>query len=281
MKNCAVIFTYPGDYQKAVTLTKSIKEHVDDVFFCIESKHKDVPLPTWATPLIVDFNRCTQLHGSQAIIGIKDVFTKLINLGYDNIIKLDSDTIVFRPEQFIVPLELGSDFVYIKRYMMDKNNMHVRRANGCCYALNAKAVNAINNCSAEKFDAIMFAHDRHEDMVFSAILSDDVEICIHEVNKAKVWMSIQPYREIDCIAAHFGYCDMQRIKEELEQIIPEQVSNYFNSETNNYVKKVIEYCKEHDIPLKVYKNTYDRDGKPLNSETKNDESKNGEIKTQQ
>lgn len=276
MKNCAVIFTYPGDYQKASVLTKNMKDYVDDVFFCIESKHKDVPLPSWATPLIIDFNRCTQLHGSQAIIGIKDVFTKLIDIGYDNIIKLDSDTVVLRPELYITALELGSDFVYIKRGMVDKNNMHVRRANGCCYALNARAVKAINNCSAEKFDGIMFAHDRHEDMVFSAILTDDVNICVHEINKSKVWWSIQPYRGIDCIAAHFGYCDMQRIKEELEMIVPDRIKDFFNKENNDYAASVIEYCKNNNIHLKVYKNLYDKDGKPLNSEVSNSETKQGE-----
>ena len=107
MKICTVVFTYPGDYPKAIRLTQNMKDYVDDIFFCIETKHKDVPLPDWASPLVFDFDRCSQLHGTEAIIGMKKVYTTLIEQGYDAIIKLDSD------EETKFTSQILPDFVYV------------------------------------------------------------------------------------------------------------------------------------------------------------------------
>lgn len=268
MKICTVVFTYPGDYPKAIRLTQNMKTHVDDVFFCIESKHKNVPLPDWVTPLIIDFDRCVQLHGTQAIIGMKNVYSLLIDRGYDAIIKLDSDTLVLRPEQYIVPLEIGSDFVYIKRYATTKDGEHIRRCNGCCYALSANAVKRLNDYPSNIFDAVMFENDRHEDMVFSTLLTNIPEVHIHEINKSKIWWGILPYRKSDCIACHFGYCDIARIDEELQLFAPLARDICFSKETNDSIKAVVDYCNANKIPMKVYKNFYDKDGKEIKQEQK-------------
>lgn len=277
MKICAVVFTYPGDYPKAIRLTQNMKDYVDDIFFCIESKHKDVPLPNWVTPLVFDFDRCFQLHGTEAIIGMKKVYTQLIDNGYDAVIKLDSDTLVLRPDQFITPLELGSDFVYIKRYTKTKEGEHVRRCNGCCYALSANAVKLLNEYPSNIFDAVMYQNDRHEDMVFSTLLTNIPEVHIHEVNKSKVWWSVMPYRKSDCIVCHFGYCDIARIDEELKQFAPLSRDIAFSKETNDFIKTVIEYCTKNNIPMKEYKNLYDKDGNEI-TEVKKENIVQSEIK---
>lgn len=274
MKSCAVVFTYPGDYLKAARLTKSIKEHVDTVFFCIESKDINVPLPDWATPLVIDFDRCYQLHGTEAIIGMKSVYKTLVEMGYDRVIKLDSDTYVFRPDWFIKPLECGSDFVYIRRIMTTKNHAIMRRANGCCYAMTSKAIRELLKVTSKVIDEIMMANDRHEDLVFSHIFNEVVNINIHDVDKTKVWWAARPYRQPDCIVGHFGYCDIERIKEEINQINPLIVDEIFSKDTEEYCKKLIEYAEANNIKIKEYKNIYTPDGQLIEEGSENPVSGN-------
>jgi len=274
MKTCALVFTYAGDYPKAVRLTKSLKDCVDTVYFCIESKDKDVPVPDWVTKLVIDFDRCKQLHGTQAIIGMKNVYTKLVEeMGYDLIFKVDSDTIVLQPEHFIKPIELGCDFAYIRRIMAkDKDGRYVRRCNGCSYSISAKAVREMNKIDPNIFDALMYSNDRHEDLVFSNILTENPNLNIHDVDKLKVWWSVKPYRKSDCIVCHFGYCDLNRIKEELEIIAPLKVEEVFSKENDEIVEKITKYCNEHNIPLKEYKNLYDKNGNQIEQQNEQKQS---------
>lgn len=265
MKICAVVFTYPGDYLKAARLPQSICDYVDKVFFCIESKDVHVPIPQWATQLVVDFDRCYQLHGTEAIIGMKRVYKMLVEMGYDAIVKIDSDTVVFRPEQIIKPLELGSDYVYIRRIMRNKNGAFIRRANGCCYGMSANLINALHKIPSKILDDVMIANDRHEDLVFSNLFTEVVSANVHDINKLKVWWSAAPYREPDCIIGHFGYCDIDRIKEEIAIINPPFYDKTFSKYNEDYCKMLTKYCAEHNVKLKQYENKYTKDGKFIES----------------
>ena len=249
MKTCAVVFTYPGDYPKAIRLTQSLKNHLDTIFFCIESRDKNVPLPEWVTPLVVDFDRCRQLHGTQAIIGMKAVYTMLVEqMKYDAVLKIDSDTIILRPEQFITPIELGSDYAYIRRLMAtDKKGRFVRRCNGCAYMMSANAIREMNKIPPERFDEILFTNDRHEDLVFSNFFTELPSVNIHDIDKRKVWWSVMPYRKQDCICCHFGYVDMERIREELTDINPLILDEVFSEANEDYLNKFYAYCNDNNI----------------------------------
>lgn len=266
MRTCALVFTYPGDYERAVYCIKPLIDKVDSIFFCIESEHADFPLPIWVTPIIADFNRCKSLHGAEAIFGIKSVYKMLNEKGYDCILKVDSDTMIFRPECFLDPIETGADFTFIKRFENTNANMpHARTANGMAYALSKAGVSCLNSTESDVFDRIMFQYDRHEDLTFSSILTTNRFIQTSEIPKFKIFFSVGPYRKSDIIAAHFGHCDIDRIKDEIKLIKPQLYDELFSEESTKYVEKLKKYCTKNNYKLKEYKNLYDFNGKPLDS----------------
>ena len=266
MKSCVVCFTYPGDYKKSCRLLKNWQGKVNDIFFCIESKDANVPLPSWATPLVADFNRCKTLHGIQAIVGMMNVYEMLVKQGYDCIIKNDSDTIVFNHDVFLKPIELGTDFAFIKRIYgggNDGNGGFKRQCNGCVYSMSKDAVNSLVNTDSDLFDQAMLRNDRHEDLFFSELLTTNPNLGVFDINKTKVWWSALPYRKSDIIAAHFGYCSIERIRDELRIIKPLTFDELYDDETEAYFKVLDDYCAANKIQLKVHKDLYDKDGTPL------------------
>ena len=272
MKSCVVCFTYPGDYKKSCRLLKNWQGKVNDIFFCIESKDADVPLPPWATPLVTDFNRCKTLHGIQAIVGMLNVYEMLAKQGYECIIKNDSDTIVFNHDVFIRPIELGTDFAFIKRIYgggNDGNGGFKRQCNGCVYSMSKYAIEALVSTDSNKFDEAMFRNDRHEDLFFSELLTTDPNLGVFDINKTKVWWSSLPYRKSDVIAAHFGYCSLERIKDEIRMIKPLIYDEIYDDKTETYFQIFDKYCQEHGIQLKDHKDLYDRDGNQLSIPVEN------------
>lgn len=264
MRSCALVFTYPGDYERAIYCIQPLVGKVDTIFFCIESAHTNFPLPSWVTPIIADFNRCVSLHGAEAIFGIKSVYKMLNERGYDCILKVDSDTMIFRPECFIGPIETGADFVFIKRFENPSNtNPAARTANGMAYAINKTGVTCLNSTESALFDKTMFQYDRHEDLTFSSLLTTNRFIQTSEIPKFKIYFSVGPYRKSDIIAAHFGHCDITRMKDEIKLIKPQLYDEVFSEESEKYVQNLKKYCEIHQYKLKEYKNLYDFDGKPL------------------
>lgn len=261
MRSCALVFTYPGDYERAVYCIQPLVDKVDSIFFCIESEHTDFPLPSWVTPIIADFNRCSSLHGAEAIFGVKSVYKMLNERGYDCILKVDSDTMIFRPECFLDPIEIGADFTFIKRFENNDANPNVRTASGMAYGISKAAVTCLNSTDSATFDKIMFQYDRHEDLTFSAILTSNRFIQTSEIPKFKIYFSVGPYRKSDIIAAHFGHCDIERMKDEIKLIKPQLYDDIFSEENTKYVEDLKKYCDRHKYKLKEYKNLYDFDGK--------------------
>ncbi len=264
MRSCALVFTYPGDYERAIYCIQPLIDKVDSIFFCIESAHADFPLPNWITPIIADFNRCTSLHGAEAIFGIKSVYKMLNDQGYDCILKVDSDTMIFRPECFTNPIETGADFVFIKRLENPvPEYAAARTANGMAYAIDRAGIACLNSTDSNTFDKIMFQYDRHEDLTFSTILTTNRFIQVSEIPKFKIYFSVAPYRKSDIIAAHFGHCDITRMKDEIKLIKPQLYDEIFSKESEQYVADLKKYCEAHSYKLKEYKNLYDFDGKPI------------------
>lgn len=261
MKSCIVVFTYPNEYPRMALFLSLLKDKVDDIYACIESKHKDYPLPSFMKPLIFDFNRGRGLDGSEGCIGIKLVYGKLAAMGYDIIFKVDSDTIVFKPEAFLGPIKNGSDFACIRR--MSANNSITGLANGFCYCLSKNAVEFLNKVPKEDIDKALIDVKYAEDLFFSKLMVNQNEIYRVELNKEKTWLAARPYRKSDCIAGHFGYVDIPRTIEELNYINPNLLGKIYTEENKAYISKIKSYCDEHKTQCGLYKLMYDRDGKPL------------------
>lgn len=261
MKSCAVIFTYPNDYIKTCYLCSTIKDCVDDVYFCIETKHKDVPIPSWAKQLIVDFDRCGSLHGCESIIGQKAVYKKLaLEMDYDLVLKIDADTAVFKPDCFIKAIEIGSDFAFIRR---GREEVHgINACNGCCYAMSKAAIKELEKANSSEFDSLMLQLDRHEDLVFSLFFANKNSLYRHEINKNKVWLAARPYRESDIIAGHYGYVDLERLQDEIKMLGDDFFNKIYTNENKEYEKLVRAYCEKNNIRCGIHRTLYELDGKP-------------------
>lgn len=278
MRSCVVCFTYPRDYLKACRLLKNWQGKVDTIFFCIEPRHQNFPLPEWATPLVANFNRGPSLRGSQAVIGMKGVYEALVEQGYDLIIKIDSDTIIFNHDMFIEPIKLGTDFVFIKRLYAnqldvehnstnkDRLNVFTRFCNGCAYSLSKSAIESLNNIPVATFDAAIFQFKGNEDLFFSYFLTTNPILGVFDVDKTKFFFSELPYRKSDVIGAHFGYSSDKRIKEELLSFKPLEYDTAFSKDVEEYIKKLRDYCDSINYILHEHYDVFDRNGheiKPL------------------
>ena len=261
MKSCIVTFAYPNEYPRMSLFLSPLKDKVDDIYICIETKHKDYPLPSFVKPLIFDFNRGRGLDGAEGCIGLKLVYGKLAAMGYDSIFKIDSDTIVFKPEVFIDPIKNGSDFVCIRR--ASANNTITGLANGFCYCLSKNAVEFLNNVSPQEINQTLIDVKYAEDLFFSKLMVNRNEIYRVELNKEKTWLAARPYRKSDCIAGHFGYVDIARTMEELNYINPNLSREIWTEENKAYISKIKSYCNEHNTQCGLYKLMYDRNGKAL------------------
>lgn len=265
-KIAVVCFTWPGDYPIATRFLKNLKDCVDRIFFCIESSHVNFPLPDWVTPLVMDFNRCQHLQGAEAIIGMRNVYAKLESMGYEVIIKIDSDTWLLRPNLFIDPIINGVDFAYIRRLGFEEHtdgHKWVRCASGPCYALNRSVIGFLTKYDNKEFDKILFKRDRHEDLVFSELINTDPYTTSSELNFTRMWWAHMPYRKPDCILAHFGYCSLERIQEEVKLIRPDLYDFVYSDENEEYLKTFYKYCESVGLEKKQFLDYFDRNGEKL------------------
>lgn len=205
-------FTCPRDALKAEYFGRLSFPGVRRIW-CVEPKHAGMPVPDGVERLVLDFDRGESLRGAAAIDGMATVFREL-SAEADILIKLDSDTLVLRPEAFTAPIEYSdADVVYIRRHFIEGRLL----MNGNCYALSQRAV-----ARAGMIDAAEAAkqYDGHEDKIFSSwLLKTNVDLTSCQLPKDKCHWSLAPLCEKGVIAAHYGYCSFDQAKAQAEAIL--------------------------------------------------------------
>lgn len=199
MRIICLTFTYPKDARRAAFHAQLLPSHWRKIW-CVEPAHAGMPVPAGVEKLVRDFPRGQTLRHDAAILGMRDVYLDL-SKQCDALVKLDSDTALFRPEAFEAPIRYAeSDFVYVRRLAMESRLL----CNGCCYAVSKKALRRL----AGKFDLSLFPEQfgGHEDLIFSAfwaVRHKDLSLC--QINKLKwSWCEV-PYIAADAFGAHNGY----------------------------------------------------------------------------
>lgn len=198
-------FTYPKDAPKAAICGALLPAGWRRVW-CVEPKHADMPVPDGVEKIVADFPRGGTLRYKPAILGMAKVYA---GFDCDCLIKLDSDTAMWRTDAFVAPIEFSDvDFVYIRR-----NKNEDGYANGNAYAMSRRAVSRVGGFSTLFTPALIDRYLGNEDRVFSAFLIDrnpDLTCC--QINKAKCGWHMCAYTAPDCIASHYGYVSFGEAK---------------------------------------------------------------------
>lgn len=202
-KTYCLIYTCARDVLKA-QITAACVPLDWKIIWCVESKDRDLPLPRGEV-IIRDFPRGAQLRFIDALRGMRGVFLELAERMTDNdlLIKLDSDTTLYRPESFTAPFFFGDvDFTYIRR------NFNEGRftANGSCYAVSKRAILRLKRLPEKRFEESARRYEGHEDRVFSSFwTTQNIDLTYCQLDKAKCDWHYRRYLGADSYLGHWGY----------------------------------------------------------------------------
>lgn len=174
------------------------------IIWCVAGIDRDLPLPRGEI-MVRDFPRGGQLRFIDALRGMRDVYLEIAErmTDADLLVKLDSDTTVFRPESFTAPFFYGDvDFTYIRR------NFNEGRftANGCCYAVSRRALLRLKRLPERRFEEAARRYEGHEDRVFSSFwTTQNIDLTFCQLDKAKCDWHYRRYEGADSYLGHWGY----------------------------------------------------------------------------
>lgn len=221
-------FTCPKDAPKAALCGAFLPAEWRRVW-CVEPKHAEMPAPDGVEKIVADFPRGGTLRYNPAILGMAKVFA---GIDCDCLIKLDSDTVIWRPDAFVLPIERSDvDFVYIRRGKSEGGY-----ANGNAYALSSRARARVGGCTS-LFADLIDRYYGHEDRVFSAFLIDrnpDLTCC--QINKEKCGWHMRAYTAPDCIATHYGYTSFDEARSSIADMC--RVLNREVPDVSGYLKNL-------------------------------------------
>lgn len=198
MNVISITFTYPADAGKAAFSSGLLPASWHKVW-CVESRHADlIRVPKGVELLVRDFPRGNTLRGDACVNAQAAIFREL-GERCDCLVKLDSDTVLFRPDAFTAPCQFADiDFTYIRRHHFQSRLL----ANGCCYAMSKRAT--------ERLGAFPKKHPEnfagHEDLIFSEFFTcqnKDLTLC--QIDKTKVYWHTAKSMSPAHFAAHYGY----------------------------------------------------------------------------
>lgn len=209
-------FTFPRDAAKAAMFYPLLPKEWEKVW-CVEPKHKEMPVPAGVKVMVADFPRGGSLKDAAAILGMRAVYETLLKQfpKAKAFIKLDSDTALFRPSAFVAPiLESDCDFVFVRRKACEGRNL----ANGCCYAMSRKAIERLGRMYP---NGIPSNFNGHEDLVFSSFFtSEETDLVWCGLDKMKVSWSVREYYGADALAGHYGYYTIEQARERALKVAP-------------------------------------------------------------
>lgn len=217
MKVAILTFTYPKDVVKASIGLQLIPKDWD-VFWALDIKDQDMPVPNRVEKIITSFPRGERLNSNEMIYGFRDILFDLTNKdgkNYDVVIKLDSDTSIFKPEVFIDPIRLGgSDFVYIRRMPTE---CRIPVSNGICYAMTRRAIEYLRNVD---FTNLILEYNGAEDEIISHFFAAyHPWPLISQIDKFLVDWSVQPFGTEKTVAGHYGYVSNNQMLARTNEIL--------------------------------------------------------------
>ncbi len=210
MKITCLTFTHPFDESKAKISSASLPRDWRKIW-CVESRHAAEMRPPEGVELLVrDFPRGGTLRGDVAVNAMAEIYREL-GAECDALVKLDSDTVLFRPSAWTAPIEhADADFVYLRRHQFESRLL----ANGCCYAMSRRAI--------ETLDAFPREHpaqfEGHEDMIFSAFFTTvRRELTLCQLDKTKFYWHTARSMSPRHFGGHYGYTTTEAMRALVEE----------------------------------------------------------------
>ena len=233
MKIAVLTFTYPKDAGKAVIANSMLPKEWDH-FWCIESKDKDMPVPEGVKLLVMDFPRGQHLNVKESIFGIQRAYIKLVDMGYDVVIKMDSDVALFKPHCFADPIiNSGVDFCYVRR---TPDECKEGLCNGSCYAMSKRAINQLQN---QDLSDIADFREGHEDLIFSHFFIIKCPfLLVSQINKFKVDWCVYRYNGADAVMGHYGYVPLKEMYIRTLEILQKSGKELNNDFIESYIDKL-------------------------------------------
>lgn len=213
MKIACITFTYPKDAFKAFIGSHLLPKEWD-IFWAVDEKDKDMPVPSNVKKIITTFDRGHHLNSKEMIYGFIDILQHLSN-EYDIILKLDSDTSLYKPECFINPIiDSHSDFVYIRR---TPNEYITPISNGICYSFSKRCISYMLNVDYTK---LIMIHNGSEDSIISHFLSSiHPWPLISQIDKSRIDWSTNSFIDEKAIAGHYGYINNNEMFDRTNEIL--------------------------------------------------------------
>ena len=203
MKIAVVIFTFPRDFElaaraadTALTRWGRTGQPKPAVFFAVASS--DAPAARaaglGARGEIIEhsFDAGGTLRYSGALHGMRAVYRGVFARGFDALLKLDSDTLLLRPECFTNPArDSGVGFVGVRRFAADsfelggapKDRPLLNLCNGCAYLFTRDAFAAVDALPPAAIDAAAAQANGHEDLFFSFCATRHDGIYFSQISK--------------------------------------------------------------------------------------------------
>lgn len=239
MKIACVTFTYPNDAIKAFIGSKLLPKEWD-IYWALDEKDKDMPVPSNVNKIITHFDRGQHLNSKEMIYGFIDMLNQLSEK-YDIVLKLDSDTSLYKPECFINPIvDSNSDFVYIRRTPAE---YVAQISNGICYSLSKRCISYLLGVDYTK---LIMIHNGSEDSIISHFLSH-----IHpwpllsQIDKTRCDWGMAEYINENTIAGHYGYVSNNEMLSRTNKILEKQNKPQLNANelmNDSFIKEFVSKC---------------------------------------
>lgn len=210
----AITYTCKRDLLKAWIMHSTLPKDWFKIWVVSESD-SEMPIPFGVRRVVKKFNRGHGLNLPESVLAMKELYVEIAKEMTDSdlLVKIDSDTVLYRPDAFTAPFRAGSvDFTYIRRHFNEGRLL----CNGCCYAVNKRALERLGRVSDKVWNEV-FSKFKGEDMVFSAIwnvYNTDLMTC--QINKKMGYLCCEPYHDKKMIFGHYGYMTATKMFGEVE-----------------------------------------------------------------
>lgn len=238
MKIACITFTYPDDGIKAIIGRQLIPKEWDH-YWIVEKRHEYMPIPEGVKKITTHCNRGTHLNDGEFCKEYFEILKQLKHMGYDIIVKVDSDTALYKPECFVWPIEhCGVDYTYIKQCIIKPEGID-QLCNGICYGLNSRIVDCFDY--EKKFlDEVITLYKGAEDFVMTRFLSDIKFPVVCNIDRLLIDWCSKRRTDDKVIAGHYGYNGNTNMINCVNEILLAQGREQIKLEDiNNYISELL------------------------------------------
>lgn len=248
MKIACITFTYPKDGVKAIISRQLVPKEWDH-YWILEERHKDMPIPEGVKTIYTKAPRGKHLDSKEFCYEYFGILKRLKDEKYDIIIKLDSDTALYKPDRYIWPVvNCGVDFVYIKNISVKREKKLIAElCNGICYTINPRVVDLFK-IKQSLLDPIIDQFKGQEDLIINKFFRVLKFPLTCNIDRTLCDWCTRRRKDKHVIVGHYGYEDNTNMINCVNEILEAQgrepikletISPYIEKLTNVYNSDIV------------------------------------------